>query len=176
MKYIFRILSILFFLSCTSPGKNQDTKTRDIKNQSQKTASASPLNSCTYDENTFRCVKYIKNHDGDTITFHIPRVHPLIGKNIKVRLKGINTAEINGTAPCEKEKALKAKNLVAQKLQSAKTIHLLNIRRGTFFRIIADVIIDGQSLSKVLLEEKLALPYRKKSKGKINWCTMSYFL
>lgn len=169
MRYILYTLFVMLFLSCAILGKKQE-----IKNQPQKTIPASPSNPCTHDENTFRCVKYIKNHDGDTITFNIAHVHPLIGQNIKIRLKGINTAEINSKNPCEKNKAIQAKNLVAQKLQTAKTIHLLNISRGTFFRIVADVIIDGQSLSKILLDENLAHPYRKKSKRKMNWCTMNY--
>ena len=172
MKYILYILYTMFFLSCASPGKKHE-----IKNHLQKitSASASPSpNSCIHDKTTFQCVKYIKNHDGDTITFNIPHVHQLIGQNIKIRLKGINTAEINSKNPCEKDKAVQAKNQVTKKLQSARTIHLLNISRGTFFRIVADVIIDGQSLSKILLNQKLAHPYKKGSKTKINWCTMNY--
>ena len=178
MKYILHVLYAVFCLSCTSSGKKHEVKsklqeTKTIKNIIP-VASHSFLNSCTHDKNNFRCVKYIKNHDGDTITVNIPHVHSLIGQSIKIRLKGINTAEINSKNSCEQDKAVQAKHLVAKKLQSAKTIHLLNISRGTFFRIVADVIADGQSLSKILLNEKLAHPYKKKSKTKMNWCTMSY--
>ena len=43
---------------------------------------------CTHDERTFRCVKYIKNYDADTITFDIPNIHPLLGKKISIRVTG----------------------------------------------------------------------------------------
>ena len=42
---------------------------------------------CDHDATTFRCVKYVKNYDADTITFNIPNVHPLIGKSIGVRVR-----------------------------------------------------------------------------------------
>jgi len=45
---------------------------------------------------------YVRNYDGDTITFNLPNLHPIIGKNIRVRLNGIDTPEIKGK--CDKEK------------------------------------------------------------------------
>ena len=45
---------------------------------------------------------YVRNYDGDTITFNLPNLHPIIGKNIRVRLNGIDTPEIKGI--CDKEK------------------------------------------------------------------------
>ena len=137
-----------------------------LKTLPQITTPTSPSHLCKHEENTFKCVKYIKNHDGDTITVNIPHVHPLIGQNIKIRLKGVNTAEVNSEDSCEQEKAIKAKDLVAQELQSAKIIHLQNVSRGKYFRIVADVIADGQPLSKILLNEKLAHFYTKNSKRK----------
>ena len=45
---------------------------------------------------------YVRNYDGDTITFNLPNLHPIIGKKIRVRLNGIDTPEIKGK--CDKEK------------------------------------------------------------------------
>lgn len=59
----------------------------------------------------FSCVKYLKNYDGDTTTFEIPNVHPLIGQNISVRVRGIDTPEIRTKDKCEKDKGRIAKNL-----------------------------------------------------------------
>ena len=68
-----------------------------------------PLNlagreNCYHDDHNFRCVRYIKNYDADTITFEIPLVHPLLGKNISIRVNGVDTPEIRTKNKCEKEK------------------------------------------------------------------------
>ena len=44
----------------------------------------------------FTDVKFIRCYDGDTCTFDIPYVHPLLGKRIAVRFRGIDTPEIKG--------------------------------------------------------------------------------
>ncbi len=61
------------------------------------------LESCKHDEANFRCVKYIKNYDADTVTFNIPNIHPLIGKKINIRVSGVDTPEIRTKNKCEKE-------------------------------------------------------------------------
>ena len=45
---------------------------------------------------------YLRNYDGDTITFNLPSLHPIIGEKISIRVNGIDTPEIKGK--CEKEK------------------------------------------------------------------------
>ena len=40
---------------------------------------------------TLEEVEFISCYDGDTCRFNIPGVHPIIGKNISVRLDGIDT-------------------------------------------------------------------------------------
>ena len=45
---------------------------------------------------------------------------------------------------------------------------LENLSRGSFFRIVADVIIDGVSLGEIILNEGLATPYRPGSES--FWC------
>ena len=125
---------------------------------------------CQHDKKTFRCVKYIKNYDADTITVHIPRVHPLIGKNMSIRVLGVDTPEIRTKDKCEKELALRAKNKVAEFLKQSNRIDLINIQRGKYFRIVADLLVDGESLSKFLLKQGLAYPYKGGRKPKMNWC------
>ena len=43
---------------------------------------------------------YVRNYDGDTVTFNLPNLHPIIGENISIRVNSIDTPEINGK--CEK--------------------------------------------------------------------------
>lgn len=125
---------------------------------------------CTHDTSTFRCVKYVRNYDADTITFDIPNVHPLIGDNISVRVRHIDTPEIKGKLPCEKDAARTAKRLIENTLKNAKKIHLENADKDKYFRILADVIVDGKPLKDLLLKNNLAYSYEGKTKEKLNWC------
>ena len=125
---------------------------------------------CSHDEKTFRCVEYINNYDGDTVTFNIPNLHPLLGQKVNIRLSGVDTPEIRTKNKCEKTKAKKAKAIVAKLLKNAKRIDLTNVSRGKYFRIVADVIVDGTSLRKLLLRSGYAYAYKGGTKKRIDWC------
>ena len=135
--------------------------------------SAYTAENCVHSKNRFNCVQYIKNYDADTITFNIPNVHPIIGEKMSVRVKHVDTPEIKGKLPCEKEAARNAKNLIENLLKNAKRIDLVNIEKDKYFRILADVNIDGKNLSDFLLKNNLAYHYEGKTKEKINWCKRS---
>ena len=113
---------------------------------------------------------YIRNYDGDTITFNLPGLHPIISEKISIRVNGIDTPEIKGK--CEKEKydAKQAQQMVADILKDADQIVLRNMERGKYFRIAADVIVDGESLGDILVETGMAIRYDggRKVKG---WCS-----
>jgi len=117
----------------------------------------------------FDDVHYVRNYDGDTITFDIPSLHPLIGENISIRVAGIDTPEIRGKCKKEKLLAREAKALVRDKLSKALFIDLKNVSRGKYFRIVADVYVDGKSLSPFLIKQNLAHPYTGKGRKK-DWC------
>ena len=112
---------------------------------------------------------YVRNYDGDTVTFNLPELHPIIGEKISIRVNGIDTPEIKGK--CEKEKydAQQAKEMVADILEDAENIVLRNMERGKYFRIAADVIVDGESLGDMLIEAGMAVRYDGGKKNK-NWC------
>lgn len=145
----FKLISSLFFLSFSLLSSTKD---------------------CNHDATSFRCVEYVKNYDADTITFNIPSVHPLIGKQINVRVLGVDTPEVRTKNKCEKDKGRNAKRLVKSLLKQAKRIDLVNIKRGKYFRVVADVVIDGQSLSTYLLKNGLAYAYNGRTKAKVDWC------
>ena len=128
------------------------------------------IQDCDHDTRTFRCVTYVKNYDGDTVTFNISNVHSLLGNSISVRVRGIDTPEMKGKSPCEKERARKAQRLVEGILRGAKRIELTNIERGKYFRILANVIADGESIDKILIEHRLAVPYDGGTKRSVDWC------
>ena len=101
----------------------------------------------------FRNVKYIRNYDGDTITVDIPWVHEFLGKAIPIRVRGIDAEEIK----TKSEKSKQAKQFVQEWLEVAKQIDLINVERGKYFRIVADVIVDGMSLAEELVRLGLAI-------------------
>ena len=112
--------------------------------------------------------KVISVYDGDTFRVNIDSLPPLVGKNIPIRLKGVDTPEIQGKCQYERNLALKARDFVRSKLANAKEIRLQELQRGKYFRIVADVIVDGMSLEKELLENELAYKYSGGKKS--SWC------
>ena len=126
---------------------------------------------CDHDETTLKCVKYVRNYDGDTITFNIPKIHPIIGKKMPIRLKSVDTPEMNGKSECERLVARKAQKVVQEYLSGQPHIQLKNIKRGHYFRIVADVYVDNRSLSEYLLRLGLAYEYDGgKKRTDIDWC------
>ena len=112
---------------------------------------------------------YVSNYDGDTITFNLPGLHPIIGDKISIRVNGIDTPEIRGKCDQEEYSAKQAKEMVADILKDAETITLKNIERGKYFRIAADVFVDGESLADELIEAGMAVSYDGGKKTH-NWC------
>ena len=112
--------------------------------------------------------RVIRVIDGDTFVVDIDEFPDLIGKDISVRVNGIDTPELRGKCGREKDLAVKAKERVDALLKTADTIVLENLSRGSFFRIVADVIIDGVDLGELILNEGLATPYRSGSESP--WC------
>jgi len=122
---------------------------------------------------SFQNVQFIKNYDGDSITFDIPEAPSIVGKNMVVRLRGIDTPELRKSRCSEEmQKAYRAKNLVNALLSKARTINLHRIGRGKYFRILADVEFDGKDLAAILLEKELAIPYSG-GKRDFDWCKES---
>ena len=112
---------------------------------------------------------YLQNYDGDTIRFDLPGYPPIAGDDIRVRVNGIDTPEIKGK--CEKESydAKQAKEMVTDILKDAERINLKNMQRGKYFRIAADVFVDGESLADMLIEAGMAIRYDGGKKTH-KWC------
>jgi endonuclease YncB( thermonuclease family) len=64
--------------------------------------------------------------------------------------------------------ALEARDFVRAKLANAKEIKLTNLQRGKYFRVVANVVVDGVSLEQELLDNKLAYSYD--GGKKLSWC------
>lgn len=98
-------------------------------------------------------------HDGDTFIVEIADVHPLIGTQVSVRIHGIDTPEITDKREEVRLLAIQARDYVAKRLEGAQSIALLNVQRDKYFRILADVLVDGVNLAEELVEKGLAKRY-----------------
>lgn len=115
--------------------------------------------------------KILKVSDGDTVVFAAPFMPAPLKPQLSLRILGVDTPEKGARAGCPAEaKAAEAasaftKNLVA----NAKSIQVELKEHDKFGgRVLGDLIVDGQKLSVLLIENGHARPYfgdKKKS-----WC------
>lgn len=92
----------------------------------------------------------------------------IIGDNMPVRLAGIDTPEIKGECRAEEVLALKARGFTMDRLRSGRIIELRNVQRGKYFRLIAEVWIDGVPLGPQLIQAGLARTYDGGKRE--SWC------
>lgn len=117
----------------------------------------------------FSNVEYVRSYDGDTITVNIPNQPNVFGKNIGIRVRGVDTPEIRGKCDNEKYIAIRARNYVRSLLENAVKIDLINPQRDKYFRIVADVKFDGADLREALLLMGFAINYNGGTKINV-WC------
>lgn len=105
--------------------------------------------------------------DGDTFR---ARVDIWLGQSVtvRVRLKGVDTPEMEGKCAAEKKLARQAKAF-AENWFKKNQAQLVNVHYGTYAgRVLATAQIkNGESLSAALLAENLAKPYRGR---RAQWC------
>ena len=157
---LFSIFLSLFF--CVSAG--------GVEIQNQINVAGSP---CRHSPTSFECVDFIENYDGDTIKVNIPRVHHFFGNETPIRIQGIDTPEIISDSSCERDLAAKAAMVTENLLRKAKRIDLRNVKRGKYFRVVADVYINhNKNLGKELLKRRLAVESSRHGSGSVNWCRL----
>lgn len=108
-------------------------------------------------------------YDGDTFRATVRAWPEMIGERIGIRISGIDTPEMRGKCAAEKAMAREAKQHTVALLRRAKTVELRNMKRGKYFRIVADVYADGVSVAHSLIGSGLAVPYDGGKKLK-DWC------
>ena len=101
----------------------------------------------------------VEVYDGDTFKIDLIGVHPLFGDDLPIRVKGIDTPELRGTTDEVKALAEQARELTENTLKGAKKIELRSPQRGKYFRIVAEVWVDGKALDSMLKEKGLAKDY-----------------
>jgi len=101
----------------------------------------------------------VKVYDGDTITIaqRLPIANSPI-YNFHVRLNGIDSPEIKGKTPHEKELAKIARDALHDKI-FGKMVLLENVSTEKYGRILADVFLHDENLNEWMLNNKYAIPY-----------------
>ena len=112
--------------------------------------------------------KVISIYDGDTLRVNIDSFPAIVGKNIRIRIKGIDAPEIKGKCQTEIDLAIMARDYLRNAINQSSQIELRNIERGKYFRIVGELYIDGENISKGLIKEKLAYIYHGGKKR--SWC------
>jgi micrococcal nuclease len=103
-------------------------------------------------------------YDSDTFRANLKGYPAIVGEHMPIRINGIDTPELRGKCEKEKQLARKVKQFTVENLRAAKSITLKNIKRGMYFRLIADIYIDGISLGELLIKYKHAVIYKGKGK------------
>ena len=109
--------------------------------------------------------------DGDTVEFILPGLPRELGDTLKLRVLGVDTPEKGGRAKCEREAQLGEKATeFSKKAVSSAVVKEIVLKEWDKFggRVLGDVLLDGRSLSKMLIEAKLARPYFGEKKQ--SWC------
>ncbi len=106
-------------------------------------------------------------YDGDTITVNIPVYPAIIGQKIPVRVRGIDCGEIRNPDKNARKNALEIRRIIEGKLREAKKITLRRVGRDKYFRLLADVIVDGVSLGDWEIKQGYARPYDGGKKSSI---------
>lgn len=107
-------------------------------------------------------------YDGDTFRVTINNYPAVIGERISIRVLGVDTPELRGKCEKEKRLALLAKQFTVKHLRAAKVIILKNVQRGKYFRLLANVDVDGKDLSALLIQSGHARPYAGGKRS--GWC------
>lgn len=114
---------------------------------------------------TFQQVSVASVYDGDTFKINLNCSLAVYCEKVPVRVRGVDTPEIKGTAR-EKKLAQKAKEFTQAFLEQ-KPITLTDCGRDKYFRLLCDVTnADGEDLATELIRRELGDPYNGGTKSK----------
>lgn len=98
-------------------------------------------------------------YDGDTFFANLYNLPDIFGKDIGIRLVGIDTPELNSTDSCNRAQAKAARAYLEQKLKAACRIELRNLSRDKYFRVDAVIYVDGVNINQEMVTKGYAKAY-----------------
>lgn len=119
-------------------------------------------------------IDIVRVYDGDTFFVHVRNVPDVFGKEVGVRIAGLDTPEARSGCSTEEARlrerllAQKAKDFLQRLLSEGRDIRLVEVDRDKYFRLLARVIVDGTDVTESMVMAGLARPYDGGTK--IGWC------
>ena len=108
----------------------------------------------------------IKVIDGDTFIINIANVPDVFGNNIAVRIRGIDTPELNDKREEIRKISIQAKEELERLLYSGKKIILYDLGRDKYFRLLASVKVGNIDVAEYMINRGLAKSYNGGAKLK----------
>ena len=109
--------------------------------------------------------------DGDTVVIAAPFLPSPLKPQLAIRVFGVDTPEKSWRGKCEYERNLgqKASDFTKQLILSS-TRHQVDIMKWDKFggRVLGDILLDGKSLRRMLIQNGYAREYYGKKKQ--SWC------
>jgi len=115
--------------------------------------------------------KIVKVNDGDTVVFEAPFMPAPLKPQLSLRVLGVDTPEKGARAGCPAEaKAAEAASAFTKNIVANATTIKVELKEHDKFggRVLGDLIIDGQRLSALLIQNGHARPYFGDKKA--SWC------
>lgn len=119
--------------------------------------------------------RIVSVYDGDTFKVQIDNLPKIFGDCLPIRVRGVDSPEMKSNCLLEKKLAKLAKAYTTTLLQEAKTIEIKNISRDKYFRITADVFVDGCCLAKELIQKGFGRSYFGDTRGSWEKEAKKYF-
>jgi len=109
--------------------------------------------------------------DGDTVAFHAPFLPDPLKKELSLRVFGVDTPEKGHRAQCpqEAQRGEMASAFTKQQVANAKRKQVVLMSWDKYGgRVLGDILLDGQSLRQLLIQNGFAREYYGEAKQ--SWC------
>lgn len=106
-------------------------------------------------------VKVGRVYDGDTFKIDIENLPPVFGDDMSIRIRGINAPEIRGGTDASKAKARASRDFLSG-LMAGNVVTIHNLERGKYFRVVADVRVNGYDVAREMIDREFANAYMVK--------------
>ncbi len=94
--------------------------------------------------------------DARTCRFDVPGWPAVVGRNLPVRLEGLDVPDPDGACARERRLGREARRVLVAWLTAADTLTLRQVRRSGSFRLVARLQADGRNVADRLIEERFA--------------------
>lgn len=112
-----------------------------------------------YKKDEIKDFTVVKVRDGDTFVINIENVPDVFGKEIAVRIRGIDTPELNDKREEIRKISIQAKEELEKLLTSGEKVILYNLGRDKYFRLLASVKVGDVDVAEYMINRGLAKSY-----------------